>query len=1181
MTKRIFWLLGLLVAVSIVLAACTGTQPATPAPEQPTATEEKAAETAPTEEAAAPTAAPAATEEAAAQAPAAEGCTDAIGCVEIAAGDPIHIAWIQTVSGATAPLGTDEVRGVEMAIDDKGVEVLGHPVELTGEDSLCSAEGGQTAGTKIAADPTVVGVIGTTCSSEARAAMPLLADAGMVMISASNTNPDLTDPNHPDHHPGYFRTAHNDLFQGRVAAEYAYNELGVKKVATIHDGSPYAESLQRVFAEVFTGLGGTVTSQEAVNVGDTDMKGVLTKIGADKPELIYLPIFEPEGDFIAAQKCDVQDLADTYLMGADGLLSDTMPEASGECANGMFLSGPYVHGQAYDDFVAKYTEKYGEAPISGYHAHAYDATNILIAAIEKVAVRNDDGSLSIGRQALRDAMYGTRDFKGLTGNLGCNENGDCATGEALAIFELTEAEIVDGKWPPQAIWTPGQAAPAAEAPAAGQTIPAGSFTCEDAIGCVDIAPGDPIHVAWIQTVSGATAPLGSDEVRGVEIAVDDKGGELLGHPIELTGEDSLCSAEGGQAAGTKIAADPTVVGIVGTSCSSEARAAMPLISEAGMVMISGSNTNPDLTNPDHPDHYPGYLRTAHNDLFQGRVAAEFTFNELGIKTAATIHDGSPYAESLQQVFADVFRELGGTITSQEAVNVGDTDMKGVLTKIGADKPGLIYFPIFEPESGFITSQKCDVPDLADTIMMSADGSLSDTFPEASGECAINMYLSGPFVQGQAYDDFVAKYREKYGEAPISGFHAHAYDGANMIFAAIEKVAVMEDDGTLHIGRQALRDAMYATKNFEGLTGNLSCDENGDCATGEAIAIFQLTEAEVLDGAWPPKPFWQPGGGATPAEAPAEPQAMSVDIEPIRIALILPSTISDYAWSQSMYDSLKQIQEAAGGEDVVEIAYTENMFNVTDAAAAIRDYADNGYNLIIAHGAQYGTSLFEIAPDFPNTSFAWGTTTNTGADQGITNVFAYEPRGDEGGYVSGVLAAKLTQAKVIGLVGPVDAGDAKLHVDGFLAGVKDTDPNTKVNVSFTGSFGDTALAAEAANVQVNARADVLTGSSQQVVGAIGVAKEKNIPWIGIQADQSPIAPGVVVATALYDWRNLLLEMIKSHQAGELGGKVLQLTFKNGGIRMIYSDTLPEEAVAAAQAAEAGLVDGSIKIVAEPR
>ncbi len=305
-----------------------------------------------------------------------------------------------------------------------------------------------------------------------------------------------------------------------------------------------------------------------------------------------------------------------------------------------------------------------------------------------------------------------------------------------------------------------------------------------------------------------------------------------------------------------------------------------------------------------------------------------------------------------------------------------------------------------------------------------------------------------------------------------------------------------------------------------------------------------------------------------------------DIQPVRIALILPSTITDLAWSQSVYDSIKELQ-AEYGEDVIELVYTENMFNVTDAAAAIRDYAENGYNLIIAHGAQYGTSLFEIAPDFPETSFAWGTTTNYGADEGVTNVFAYEPRAEQGGYVSGVLAAKLTEVGIIGLVGPVDAGDAKLHVDGFLAGVRDTDPNIQVNVSFTGSFGDTALAAEAANTQVAAGADVLTGSSQQVVGAIGVAKEKGIPWLGIQADQSPLAPDHVVATVLYDWKPTILEMIRSNQAGEYGGKVLQLTLANGGQRMIYADDLPAEAVDAANAAEEGIINGTIEIVAEPR
>ncbi|MDT8306584.1 MAG: BMP family ABC transporter substrate-binding protein, partial [Anaerolineae bacterium] len=182
-----------------------------------------------------------------------------------------------------------------------------------------------------------------------------------------------------------------------------------------------------------------------------------------------------------------------------------------------------------------------------------------------------------------------------------------------------------------------------------------------------------------------------------------------------------------------------------------------------------------------------------------------------------------------------------------------------------------------------------------------------------------------------------------------------------------------------------------------------------------------------------------------------------EIEPVRIALVLASTISDLAWSQSIYDSIKELQEVYG-EDTIELVYTENMFEVTNAASAIRDYAESGYDLIISHGAQYGTSLFEIAPDFPETSFAWGTSTNTGEAEGVTNVFAYEPRAQEGGYVSGVLAAHLTESGVVGVVGPVDAGDAKLHVDGFVAGVHATNPDTRVNISFTGSFGDTSLAA---------------------------------------------------------------------------------------------------------------------------
>jgi len=415
---------------------------------------------------------------------------------------------------------------------------------------------------------------------------------------------------------------------------------------------------------------------------------------------------------------------------------------------------------------------------------------------------------------------------------------------ALYLFGVFEVPPVATEGPVATEFpAPTEQPPSTEQPAT-EAASSGPYECTDELGCVTIAPNEPIHIAWIQVVSGAVAPLGQTNVNGGQIAVNDINGELLGHPIQYDGEDSLCNSEGGQSAGTKISSDSTVVAILGTSCSSEARSAMPLVSQAGMVMVSSSNTNPDLTNPSHSDHWQGYLRTSHNDLLQGRIAAEFVYNELGLQTAATVHDGSPYAESLQEVFADVFEELGGTITSQESLKVGDTNFRSLLTKIGADSPDIIYFPIFEPEGYFLASQKCDVFGLDNTSLMGADGLFTSGFPTTAGSCSIGMYLSSPYVSSSRMSSFLAKYVSAFGESPTSGYAPHAYDAMNMIFAAIEQVAHIEADGTVYIPRQALRDALYNTNNFPGLTGNLACDENGDCATGEALAVYQISQAMV-------------------------------------------------------------------------------------------------------------------------------------------------------------------------------------------------------------------------------------------------------------------------------------------------------------------------------------------------
>ena len=377
-----------------------------------------------------------------------------------------------------------------------------------------------------------------------------------------------------------------------------------------------------------------------------------------------------------------------------------------------------------------------------------------------------------------------------------------------------------------------------------------AMACTDALGCVEVAADEPVTIASMNVLSGPVSFLGADQTGAIEIAIDDFG-DLLGHEIALISEDSQCSAEGGQAAAQKVAANSSVVGALGTACSSAGTSALPIIHQAGLSMISASNTSPTLTEPD-PEMggvwQPGYYRTAHNDLFQGRLAGEFAYNQLGARTAATIHDGSPYADSLQQVMADVFTELGGRVTYQGAVNVGDTEMLPILTEIATDPPDVLFYPIFQPEVNFITAQIKDVAGLEDTILMSADAAFSSDIMANTGESILGLYLTSPLVQGDAYDELLAKWDAKFGGLPPSAFHAHAYDATLMLLQAIESVAQDDGAGNLLIGKQAIRDALSAIEGFPGITGTLACSGTGDCATGEALAVYQINDME----AWPPE-----------------------------------------------------------------------------------------------------------------------------------------------------------------------------------------------------------------------------------------------------------------------------------------------------------------------------------------
>ncbi|HEY3310426.1 MAG TPA: BMP family protein [Anaerolineales bacterium] len=307
-------------------------------------------------------------------------------------------------------------------------------------------------------------------------------------------------------------------------------------------------------------------------------------------------------------------------------------------------------------------------------------------------------------------------------------------------------------------------------------------------------------------------------------------------------------------------------------------------------------------------------------------------------------------------------------------------------------------------------------------------------------------------------------------------------------------------------------------------------------------------------------------------APAAPAAA----KPVRVAVVMPSATTDMAFSQSMYSALVAVQKEMGGETKMEIKYSENMFKVPDAAAAIRDYATQGFDIVIAHGSQYGSSVEEVAKDFPKTTFAWGTDVNT---FGLPNVYAYTAAAQEGGYVNGVMAAMLTKSKQIGVTGPVEVGDAKTYIDGFVQGVAAADASIKVNKTWTGSFSDVALMTEAAKTHISAGADILTGSSQSVVGSIGAAKENGkVMWFGTQSDQASLAPSLVVASQVYDWTAMIKEIISSRAAGTLGGKQYTLQLKNDGLKVAFNSgfTLPAEVKAAADKAIADIKSGAVVV-----
>jgi branched-chain amino acid transport system substrate-binding protein len=359
-----------------------------------------------------------------------------------------------------------------------------------------------------------------------------------------------------------------------------------------------------------------------------------------------------------------------------------------------------------------------------------------------------------------------------------------------------------------------------------------SYTCTDPLGCIAVASNENLKVATLLTMSGPDQAYGIDAVRGVEIAIGDKG-KLLGHSIELVKADDQCDAKAGEAAAKQLATDKQIVGVIGATCSSASVPAAKVLTDAGMVLISPSSTAPSLTDPTL--HQAGFLRAIYNDNAQGKAVADFAYNVLGLRRMLTIHDGTPYPKELQQAACDNFQQFGGSCVEQVDLSAGQ-DLMAVLQATVPLNPDVIYFPVYTADGITITK---DIPQARfnNPALMSSDGLISKDFIQKTQPNSNGMYLSGPADVSES-TTFTQKYVTRYGENPIAAYHLQGYDAATMLINAIQLSSEVVGD-KLYVQRQKLREALYNMQGVQGLSTVISCSSNGDCAQPN-IEIFQIS-----------------------------------------------------------------------------------------------------------------------------------------------------------------------------------------------------------------------------------------------------------------------------------------------------------------------------------------------------
>jgi branched-chain amino acid transport system substrate-binding protein len=369
----------------------------------------------------------------------------------------------------------------------------------------------------------------------------------------------------------------------------------------------------------------------------------------------------------------------------------------------------------------------------------------------------------------------------------------------------------------------------------------------DTVGCAVIHPGETIKIGMGAPMTGDNAAFGQDISQAAMLAMSDAG-KFEGFSFELVAEDDGGTPEGGAAVANKLVADPTVVAIEGHIFSGATLAAMPIYEPKGIPMMSPSATNPPLTQQGSTV----FNRCVFTDAAQGKFAAIYLFNKMGVKKLAVMHDGQAYGQGLAQVVNDEFTALGGTVVAFQAITPGESDYSATLADLASKSPEALFYGGYTAEAVVVVNQMKQ-SGLGGVTFFGDDGTFGQDFLDRTGANGEGAYSTSLVPSASpAKQAFDAAYLAAYGQpaGKLSPYTWTAYDAGAVLIKAIQSVAVLSGDGNLYIPRGTLVAAVRATSGYQGLSGTVTCDFTGECSASGPV--FQIDQG----GKWVEAPKYE-------------------------------------------------------------------------------------------------------------------------------------------------------------------------------------------------------------------------------------------------------------------------------------------------------------------------------------